>query len=284
MPKVNIGNTKLYFEIYGSEHEVLQDKAIRKPTLVVLHGGPGIDHNYYDVSFLAPASKFAQVIFINHRGNGQSIDLNKNHWNLRQWATDVHDFCMALSLDKPFICGGSMGGFVAQLYASMYPKQSSGIILVDTEAYTDLPAILNKFEEIGGPEIRKIAYDNYYNPSEEVMRKFFEKCVPLGSKNPIPLCWLDRTIPSPDVSSHFKKELVTFNIMNNVSDITAPVLYLTNTSNPWHLYESAQKTANAMINTEVKLIAYDDCGIVAVDKKEEALKDIEIFIKEKYVN
>ena len=44
MPKVNIGDTKIYFEIYGSEYEVLQNKAIKKPTIVALHGGPGIDH------------------------------------------------------------------------------------------------------------------------------------------------------------------------------------------------------------------------------------------------
>jgi hypothetical protein len=57
---------------------------------------------------------------------------------------------------------------------------------------------------------------------------------------------------------------------------------LTNTTNPWHLYESAKRTAAAMVNAEVKLIAYEDCGIVAMDKREEALKDIEVFIKEKY--
>lgn len=176
-----------------------------------------------------------------------------------------------------------MGGFIAQLYASMYPTKASGIILADTEAYTDISAILDKFEEIGGPEIKKIAYDNYYNPSEEVMKNFFEKCVSLGSNNPLPLSWLDRTILSPHVSSHFKKELVTFDILNNLSDIVAPVLYLTSTTNPWHLYESAKKTAAAMINTEVKLIAYENCGIITMDKKEEALKDIEVFIKEKYL-
>lgn len=76
MPKVNIGNTNIYFEIYGSEYEVLQNKTIKKPTIVSLHGGPGIDHNYCDVEFLSSAAKYAQVIFINHRGNGQSIDLN----------------------------------------------------------------------------------------------------------------------------------------------------------------------------------------------------------------
>ena len=53
MPYADIGDVKIYYEIYGSEYELLPAGIRKKPTIVAIHGGPGIDHNYYDVPFLA---------------------------------------------------------------------------------------------------------------------------------------------------------------------------------------------------------------------------------------
>ncbi len=279
MPYAQLADIKLYYEIHGSESFLTENETVQKPTIVAIHGGPGVDHNYYDVPFLSQASEFAQVIFIDQRGNGRSIDNNSNNWNLKQWAEDIHSFCQVLGLEKPFIHGVSMGGWVAQLYASLYPEEPQGIILNDTEAFLDIDAILNKYEEKGGPQIRKIAEEYFYDPAEETMQAYFENCIPLCSNNPIPQAWLSRSILTPKVSSYFKRnELTKFNLMDKLKKIQAPVLYLTNTTNPLHLYSSAQKTAQAIDNADVEFVAFDDCGLVAMDKKEQALEKIQSFV------
>jgi pimeloyl-ACP methyl ester carboxylesterase len=46
--------------------------AIRaKPTLILLHGGPGFDHMSYKPAFSA-LSDIAQIVYLDHRGNGRS--------------------------------------------------------------------------------------------------------------------------------------------------------------------------------------------------------------------
>ncbi|MCK4607995.1 MAG: alpha/beta hydrolase [Gammaproteobacteria bacterium] len=282
MPYANIGDVKIYYEIYGSEYKLLKNSTLKKPTIIAIHGGPGVDHNFYDTPFWADAAEFAQVILIDQRGNGRSIDKSPEHWNLKQWATDIYHFCDTLGLEKPFIHGVSMGGWVAQLYASMHQDQAGGIILSDTEAFLDMKAILNAFEIKGGKQIRDIAEKYFCTPDPAVLPQYAEKCLPLCSNTPIPQDWGDRTIFTPEVRVHFKDELLSFNLLDDIKKIEIPVLYLTNTTNPLHLYKSAKKTAEAMVNAPIEFVEFENCGLVAMDAKEKALKIIKSFVEKQF--
>ncbi len=283
MPFANLGDVKIHFEIYGSEYELLPSGIRKKPTLVAIHGDPGVDHNYYDVPFLANAATFAQVIFISQRGNGHSYDNNPERWNLRQWATDVYQFCNVLGLEKPFIHGVSMGGWVAQLYSSYYPSHAAGIILTDTEAFLDVSEIIKHYEMKGGKKISEIADQYFYQSSPTAMQDYFAHCIPLCSNIPIPAEWMERTILTPEVNAHFKEnELLSFNLLEDIKKITAPVLFLTNTTNPLHLFKSAETTAKAMINTKVEFIPFENCGLVSMDAKDKALQHIHSFLNKHF--
>ena len=63
----------VYYELHveGASH-VPDGPVIReKPTLLLLHGGPGLDHSIYKPAFSTLAD-VAQVVFLDHRGNGRS--------------------------------------------------------------------------------------------------------------------------------------------------------------------------------------------------------------------
>lgn len=282
MPYANIGDTKIYYEIYGNELELTDTGVREKPTLVVLHGGPGIDHTF-EVEFSRECAPFAQVILIDQRGNGRSIDNNPDHWNLDQWARDIHSFCEALSLKKPFIQGVSLGGWVVMQFAIKYPEYASGIVLLDTEAYMDLERICKAYEKLGGKEISEIAKRFFQKdqPPPEVAEQYFLRCLPLCSNNPIPDVYFKRTILRPEVGTHVQLERATFNYMKDLHRITGPVLYLTNTTNPCHLFEVAKETADAMINAEVTFVPFENCGLVQHDAKEKGVNEIKKFL-EKY--
>jgi pimeloyl-ACP methyl ester carboxylesterase len=160
MPYANIGNTKLYYEIYGNELELLDDGTREKPTLVVYHGGPGIDHTF-EVEFSRECAPFAQVILVDHRGNGRSVDDNPAHWNINQWAEDIHAFCETLSLKKPFIQGVSTGGWITMQFAMKYPDYVAGIILLETKGYVDIERICAAYEKRGGKEAAELARQFY---------------------------------------------------------------------------------------------------------------------------
>jgi hypothetical protein len=56
--------------------------------------------------------------------------------------------------------------------------------------------------------------------------------------------------------------------MEDLKKVVAPVLYLTNTTNPLHLYESAKKTGAGLSNTKVEFVEFKNCGLVAMDEKD----------------
>ena len=118
------------------------------------HGGPGADHSIYKPTYSA-LTDVAQLVFLDHRGNGRSDPDKSANWNLAQWGDDVRGFCDALGIQKPVVLGVSFGGMVAMSYATRHPDHPAKLILVSTEAkgtsYRERRVEL--FRELGGAEV-----------------------------------------------------------------------------------------------------------------------------------
>jgi pimeloyl-ACP methyl ester carboxylesterase len=131
--RVSVGDVALYFEIFGQERSIAADAASidRHPTLIGLHGGPGVDGG--KLRYLLPVlADIAQVVVPDQRGHGLSDRGGADEWNLAQWAADVKAFADALGIEKPIVLGESFGGFVAQQYASAYPEHPAGVVIVSS--------------------------------------------------------------------------------------------------------------------------------------------------------
>ena len=133
---VLVNGVRLFFDVEGGKL-VPDGSAMReKPTLLLLHGGPGFDHTIYKPAYSALAD-IAQVIYLDHRGNGRSDAGPKESWTLAQWGDDVRAFCDALGIEKPIVLGVSFGGMVAMAYATRHPSHPGKLILISTEAKGD---------------------------------------------------------------------------------------------------------------------------------------------------
>jgi pimeloyl-ACP methyl ester carboxylesterase len=89
---VLVNGVRLFFDVEGAKL-VPDGPAMReKPTLLLLHGGPGFDHSIYKPAYSALAD-IAQIVYLDHRGNGRSEDGPRESWNLAQWGDDVRAFC-----------------------------------------------------------------------------------------------------------------------------------------------------------------------------------------------
>jgi proline iminopeptidase len=62
--------TELYFDVVGSGLDAAAGFR-QKPTLIILHGGPGFNHTYLR-PWLDPVSESAQLIYVDQRGCGRS--------------------------------------------------------------------------------------------------------------------------------------------------------------------------------------------------------------------
>ena len=111
-PNENQANgINLFFDTEGAS---LRDggNAMRQvPAVILLHGGPGADHSIYKPDFTA-LTDVAQVIYLDHRGNGRSDDGPPEPWTLAQWANDLVAFCDALGIMTPVVYGASFSGVV----------------------------------------------------------------------------------------------------------------------------------------------------------------------------
>jgi proline iminopeptidase len=130
---VEVNGAKLFFDVEGAGLVPDGPTMRAKPTLLLLHGGPGFDHSSYKPAFPALAD-IAQIIYLDLRGNGRSSGEDPKTWNLGQWGDDVRAFCEVLGIEKPIVYGASFGGMVALAYATRHPAHPGKLILVSTEA------------------------------------------------------------------------------------------------------------------------------------------------------
>ena len=162
---VSVNGVRLFFDVEGAKYAPDGPVMREKPVLLMLHGGPGADHSIYRPAYSALAD-IAQIVYLDHRGNGRSEDGPRESWNLAQWGDDVRAFCDALGIVDPIVLGASFGGMVALAYATRHPAHPSRLVLISTEAaggsYRERRVAL--FERFGGPEVGALARRRFLQP------------------------------------------------------------------------------------------------------------------------
>lgn len=175
--KIQVNGTELFFDVVGSGLDATHEFRPR-PTLILLHGGPGFDHSYLR-PWLDPVSEAAQLIYVDERGCGRSARHTHEYYQLGIMADDVVALCRALAIERPFVLGQSFGGFVALSIAQRHPEFPAGIILFDTSpAWTDgydLDALEQLVGGDYGQELRQIAYRESTGQASEADLKRFEQ-------------------------------------------------------------------------------------------------------------
>lgn len=155
--RVTVNDVGLYFDVEGCGLAADGNGMVTKPTLVLLHSGPGADHSFFKPEFSSIAD-LAQVIYLGQRGSGRSDRGDPFTWTWEQWADDVAGFCSALEVQSPVLVGTSSGGRVAVSCAVRHPHLASGLVLDSTLfESTSLEDTLEIFERRGGPAAREAA-------------------------------------------------------------------------------------------------------------------------------
>lgn len=105
------------------------------PVVVLLHGFP-LDHTIWNPQRASIGSVY-RLIAPDLRGHGESAAPD-GIYTMEEMALDVHDLIEALGIHEPVVLGGhSMGGYVAQAYAALFPDRIRGLVLVNTRAGAD---------------------------------------------------------------------------------------------------------------------------------------------------
>ena len=167
---------RLFVDIEGPALVPDGPRLREKPTLVLLHGGPGYDHSGFKPAFSRLAD-IAQIVYYDHRGHGRSDRCRPEEWTLDTFADDVVRLCDALGVEKPIVLGQSFGGFVAQRYIARHPGHAARVILSSTAPRMNLERKLAMFERLGGAEARAVAEQFWRAPSAATWTRYKTVCM-----------------------------------------------------------------------------------------------------------
>jgi len=287
--RVRVNGVVLYFDVEGAGLRAEGAAMVPKPTLLLLHGGPGADHTLYKPDFSALAD-VAQVIYLDHRGNGRSDRGTEDTWHLAQWADDVLEFCQVLGIVKPVVYGASFGGLVAMAYATRHPEHPGKLVLVSTATCmaSHARAKVEMFRRLGGDRLANLAHRRFVerDTSAEVLRAWLEQAVPLYTQAPLdPDVW-KRIVSNPAVTAWFNRpggEAQSFDLGTDLHRIQCPTLLMGGTLDPMLPIECQRDIAAALGAHMPHLLTYrefEHCGHgVVPDRPLEAMQLVRDFLQ-----
>lgn len=229
--RIAVNGVELFFDVYGSSLAARGGALVDKPVIVALHGGPGMDHSQF-VPWLTPIADEAQLILVDHRGNGRSSRPPVETRTLANMADDLEALRQALGLGRIVVFGMSFGGMLALTYAATYPDSVAGLIPCATAASNEaLESALSAMHDMSSAEQREALARLRQGTvrSAEDLERVFAALAPFYEYDP------KRTPPGgfkpiADIDMlnwFFAQERKIYDVRPRLAGITAPTLVLT---------------------------------------------------------
>jgi pimeloyl-ACP methyl ester carboxylesterase len=172
---IDVNGTRLWFDVDGLALVPDRSGMRQRPTVVLVHGGPGVyDHSYFKPDFTCLAGH-AQVVYLDLRGHGRSAWGDAAQWSFEKCADDLRVFCDTAGIARPVVFGHSMGGPIVLLYGARHPGHAAGLIFQSGFARWDAPRMVEGFRRVAGEEVAEIARRSYAGeevPEEEWARVY----------------------------------------------------------------------------------------------------------------
>jgi len=118
-----VNGVALWYEVKGSG-----------PYLVQIGGAVSAHEGYSTVT--DAMSEHFTVIDYDHRGYGRS-DRPAQRYTMETWADDLAGLLDAIGVQRAHVHGGSMGGFVATLFAARFPERVDRLVISGAVARCD---------------------------------------------------------------------------------------------------------------------------------------------------
>lgn len=118
---VSLPDARIFYEVIGEGDPV-----------VVVHGGPGMDHRYLRPGLDILASDHA-LVYYDQRGTGRSAaELDSASIHLDAFVADIEALRQALGHERVTVLGHSFGGLIAMGYALAHPDRTRALVLLNT--------------------------------------------------------------------------------------------------------------------------------------------------------
>ncbi len=125
MPTIRVNNLDHYYEQTGAG-----------PALVFIHGAFA-DARIWEPQWECFSSRYRLVRY-DLRGHGRTGASGLERYTIATFADDLASLLEELEISSPFICGLSMGGVIAQAFATRHPEHPRALVLASSPVSASL--------------------------------------------------------------------------------------------------------------------------------------------------
>lgn len=245
--RIGVGNCRLFFDVDGAKLVPDGPWMRERPTVLLLHPGPGFDHVLFKVRLGPWLAERAQVVYLDQRGSGRSDAGPPEELRLARWADDVRDLCAALAIERPVVFGLGFGALVALEYASRHPSHPAALVLAGPVARIVPERSIATYERLGGPAAGEAARRFHEETSEQAFADFLRLCFPLLSRSEQATEMMVRAEWNPEaLMAWMTGEARSVDLRDRLGAIEAPSLVLAGEDDAWAPLESVREVANGL--------------------------------------
>lgn len=245
---VEVNGTRLWFDVEGAGLVVDGSTMRERPTVVLLHGGPGsFDHSYFKPDF-ARLADAAQVVYLDLPGHGRSDWGEPEEWSFETCADAVRDFCDAVGIVSPVIYGHSLGAMVVLAYAARHPGHPGALVLQSAMARFDLGRIVEGFRRAGGDEVAAIAERAY--SGDDTSEEEWDRCWRLFGH------WVpdDAEKVNRELSAHGLERMQRFDVLGDLGRVECQSLVCVGDLDPVTPVAAAHEIAEALPGARLEVL------------------------------
>jgi proline iminopeptidase len=242
--QVDVNGTRLWFDADGLAVVPRGNEMLQRPTVVLVHGGPGVyDHSYFKPDF-GSLTEHAQVIYLDLRGHGRSTWGDPAEWSFESCADDIRSFCDTVGIDRPVVFGHSMGGPIVLLYGARHPGHAGGLIVQSGFARWDVPRMVEGFRRVAGDEVAQLAMRSY--GGDEVSDDEWARVyAAFGLKVPDEERWAG-TPKNLELNSYGMELIRRLDIVDQLSRVDSPTLVSVGELDPVTPVAAAEEIVDAL--------------------------------------
>jgi pimeloyl-ACP methyl ester carboxylesterase len=250
--RVQVGDVRLFVDVQGAKLRPKGPWLDERPTVVIVHTGPGVDHAPYK-NHLGPAlAATAQVVYVDLRGHGRSDPGAPADWNTETWSADLRGLFRRLSIDRPVVVGAGWGAYTVLRLAARWPDAVSKLVLANPNARFVAQRSVAAFDELAGPEAGEAAFRFFDDPSDQTLGTYLRVSFPYVMGAPAATDALVRPEWNLGLTVHWARtEMRTLDLRDELPAIEAPALVVAGDCDPQYPRASIEEVAEGLRDARV---------------------------------